>query len=161
MKPLTALQKMQRYLRPNINRILAVKYNLKIWGEKEDDLCETCHQTATLEHFLFNCPNTMALWNSVQKWWKAIFHFEITLTVLEVIFGIPNENNDNAIRLYNYVILYTKRYIYTTKKQQKDPQLFPLILMIKQELKLKAAAYTENKQLHKFNRLWGELYDNL
>jgi hypothetical protein len=33
--------------------------------------------------------------------------------------------------------------------------------MIKQELKLKAAAYTEKKQQHKFTRLWGELYDNI
>ena len=71
------------------------------------------------------------------------------------------ENKDNTINLYNYVILYTKHYILYHQKQQKDLQLYNILLLIKQELGLKLVTHAENNQLHKFNKIWGELHDNI
>ena len=75
--------------------------------------------------------------NTIQLWWKTVFHFSIKLCVLEIIFGIPNENKDNSINVYNYVILHTKYYIYITKKQQQQLHMYNLLLLLKKELKLK------------------------
>jgi hypothetical protein len=144
-----------------IHQILAVNYNLKIWGKSENNLCAACNQTENIEHFIYDYPKTSSLWNTFQLWWKSVFHFSIMLSALEIIFGIPNENNDNSINVYNYVILYTKYYIYITQKIQKELYMYNLLLLIKKQLKLKRITYTEKQQLHKYNRLWGELYDIL
>jgi hypothetical protein len=144
-----------------INRILAVNYNLKMWGKSDTDLCTACSQVETIEHFIYECPKTLTLWNAIQLWWKAIFQFSIKLSVLEIIFGIPNENKDNTINIYNYVILHAKYYIYISKKQQKELYMYNLLLLLKKELKLKRINSIEKLQLHKFNRNWAELDDNL
>jgi hypothetical protein len=49
-------------------------------------------------------------WNSGTL--GKVFKFTIDISVLEIIFGLPNENNDKTINLYNYIILYAKYYIY-------------------------------------------------
>jgi hypothetical protein len=144
-----------------VHQILAVNTKLKIWGKSDSDLCKVCNKIETIEHFIYECPKTLALWNTIQLWWKSVFSFTIMLSPLEIIFGIPNENNDNSINLYNYVILYTKYYIYITKKQEKELLMYNLLLLIKKELTLKHTTYSEKQQLHKFNKFWGELYNNL
>jgi hypothetical protein len=144
-----------------INRILAVNYNLKTWGKCETDQCTICCQVDTIEHFIYQCPKTLALWNTIQLWWKNIFHFSIRISVLEIIFGIPNEIKDPSIFIYNYVILHAKYYIYITKKQQKELNLYDCILLLKKELNIKRTNLIEKSQLHKFNTTWAELYDNI
>jgi hypothetical protein len=102
-----------------VNRILAVNYNLKIWGKSDTDLCIACNQVDTIQHFIYECPKTLVMWKAIQTWWKTIFHFSIELSILEILFGIPNENKDNAINIYNYVILHAKYYIYIYQKKEK------------------------------------------
>jgi hypothetical protein len=143
------------------NQILAVNSKLKIWGKSNSNLCKVCQEIETIEHFIYHCPKALALWEAVQKWWKTTFDFSINISVLEIIFGLPNENNDNHILLYNYVILYTKYYIYQNKKKDEQLYLFNLLLLIKKELNLKMIMYSEKNQLHKFNKIWGELNDQV
>ena len=50
------------------HRNLAVNYNLKIWGKSEKDSCKVCKQTENIEHFIYDCPKTLALWNTLQLW---------------------------------------------------------------------------------------------
>jgi hypothetical protein len=144
-----------------INRILAVNYNLKIWGKSTTDKCNACSQVDTIEHFMYQCPKTLCLWKSIQQWWKNIFHFTIKLSLLEIIFGIPNEIKDHTVTIYNYVLLHAKYYIYVTKKKQEELNLFDLILFLKKELSLKRTSSIEKSQLHKFNANWGELYESI
>jgi hypothetical protein len=144
-----------------VNRILAVNYNLKIWGKSETDRCSKCNLVESIEHFIYQCPLSLALWKTIQIWWKSIFDFTIQLSVLEVLFGIPNENKDHSIDIYNYVILHAKHYIYITKIQQNDLHMFSLLLLLKKELNLTRVNFKEKSKLHKFTSKWGELYDNL
>ena len=51
--------------------------------------------------------------------------------------------------------------IYITKKQQKELDMYNLLIVIKKELKLTKTNLAEKSQLHKFNSKWGELYNNL
>jgi hypothetical protein len=144
-----------------IHRIIAVNHNLKKWKRIDSDKCLSCDKIDTIEHFIYECPNTLQFWNTIHTWWKSAFLFSIPITLLEVIFGIPNEINDNTINIYNLVILQAKHYIYTSKKKNNRIDLFEFLLILKQELILKKNYYLENNRIHIFTRNWGELLDNL
>ena len=68
-----------------------------------------CNEDDTIEHFIYQCPETRKLWCKIN------FQITIDISVLEIIFGLRNENNEKTINLYNYIILYAKYYIYITK----------------------------------------------
>jgi hypothetical protein len=144
-----------------IHRILAVNHNLKKWEKKENETCDFCSEIDTIEHFLYQCPKTLKLWDSIQTWWKINFQFKIDISILEIIFGLPNEDNEKTINLYNYVILYAKYYIYITKKKEKELFLYEFLLIIKKELNYKRERLLELNRANKFNNLWGELYNYL
>jgi exonuclease III len=144
-----------------INRILAVGCNLKKWKITTNDECKDCKSKDTIEHFISECPTTKQLWKSIQNWWKNLFLFAIKISSLEIIFGLPNENKDSMIHVYNFVILYAKHYIYTNKKMSKPLSLYEFLLQLKYELKLKKEYAKQQQKVHKFNITWGQLYDNL
>ena len=144
-----------------IHRILAVGSNLKKWKITNSDKCAECNHIDTIEHFIYECPHTLQLWTSIQIWWKSIFHFSIAISSLEVIFGLPNENKDSAIHIYNLVILYAKNYIYVNKKKSKNLSLYEFQLQLKQELKLKKNLAKEHHKIKNFYLKWGELYNQL
>jgi hypothetical protein len=105
---LTKNSKVQMTQYKIIHRILAVNHNLIFFFKIENETCDYCNEVDTIEHFLYQCPKTMKLWESIQTWWKTNFQFKIDISVLEIIFGLPNENNEKTINLYNYIILYAK-----------------------------------------------------
>jgi hypothetical protein len=144
-----------------MHRILAVNHNLKKWKRIDSDKCLFCDKIDTIVHFIYECPDTLQFWNSIYTWWKSVFLFSVPITHLEVIFGMPNENNDNTINIYNLVLLQAKHYIYISKKKNNRIDLFDFLLILKQELILKKNYYLENNRLHIFTRNWGELLDNM
>ena len=62
---------------------------------------------------------------------------------------------------YNLVILYTKYYVYISKKKKQTMHLYDFLLGLKQELHLKKMYYNEHNRLRSFDKKWGELYNNL
>ena len=90
----------------SIHRILAVNHNLKKWKKVEKEVCDHCNENDTIEHFIYLCSNTKKEWESLQKWWKTTFNFTIDISILEIMFGLPNENEEKMFNLYNYIILY-------------------------------------------------------
>ena len=103
-----------------IHRILVVNHNLKKWKRIEFEKCTECNDLDTIEHFIYECPNTLQFWKSIQGWWTSIFHFSIPISILEVIFVLPNENKENAINIYKLVVLYAKHYIYVYKQEKRQ-----------------------------------------
>ena len=156
---LTKNSKVQMTQYKIIHRILAVNHNLKKWEKIDNETCDYCDEIDTIEHFLYQCPKTTTLWESIQTWWKTNFQFKIDISVLEIIFGLPNENNEKTINLYNYIILYAKYYIYITKKKGKQLHMYEFLLTIKKELTYKKNRLAELNQTNKFNTIWGELYN--
>jgi hypothetical protein len=144
-----------------IHRILAVNHNLKKWKIRDNSTCNLCGEEETIEHFIFHCSDTTTLWASIMKWWKTEFEFSIPITILEVLFGIPNERNDKYINLLNVIILYAKHYIYYAKKKEERVDLYNYLLALKIELKLKKNYYKENNKINIFNSKWLELYEKI
>jgi hypothetical protein len=95
------------------------------------------------------------------KWWDCTFNLYIPLTCHEIIFGIPNENEEQIIEFYNYMILHAKYYIYTYKKKDLNLDLYEVLLNIKHELILKKDYYIMNNRNHIFEKKWGELLNSL
>ena len=59
------------------------------------------------------CPPVQQFWTSLHsKWWKSTVNFVNPLTNLEILLGIPNENEINLIEHYYLAILHAKYYIY-------------------------------------------------
>ena len=144
-----------------IHRILACNKNLKKWKIRRDDLCDYCHKLDTIEHFMVSCPSVLILWHSIINWCKTTFQINIPLDIYELLFGIPNENEEVFVNQYNFVILHAKYYIYYNKKRQKPLDLYEFLLSIKHELILKKTVCQMHNKMHIFDKTWGELYANL
>ena len=113
----TALQSFQYKV---INRYLPCKYNLKIWNKKDNDLCDTCLEVDTIEHYLCECNEVKHFWNNVIEWWNNIYETNMNISTLDTIFGIVNAENDIALYVLNVCILYAKYYIYICKLDSKQ-----------------------------------------
>jgi hypothetical protein len=94
------------------HRILACKYNLKIWKIEADNTCNQCNEIDTIEHHLVTCHETMALWKSIFNWWADTIKTWFQVETYEIIFGIPNERSETIVNQLNYIILLGKYYIY-------------------------------------------------
>ena len=64
-----------------IHIILAVNHNFKKWDRIESSKCEICDtDVETIEPFIYECPNTKALWTTRNTWCKNEFLFAIPIT---------------------------------------------------------------------------------
>ena len=92
-----------------IHNILGVNKYLKQVGISNSDLCTFCSvYTETIVHLFWECPFTRRFLDDFEK---LILKNEIKLTFNDFIFGIPGGNYSS----FNFVILYAKYYIFSTK----------------------------------------------
>ena len=120
-----------------VHRILATNRNLYKWKINADSRCTFCKQEDTIAHFLYECSAIHILWNSIFNWWNCSFNLNIPLSIHEILFGIPNLNDELIIVHYNYVLLYAKYYIYLFKKKGQILDFYEFMVNLKQELILK------------------------
>ena len=162
-RSLTKDSKIQMFQYKITNRILATNKNLKKWKRISYDKCEFCNDIDTMEHFLYECRVSMKLWDSIQLWWESSLSFKFPITVLEIFFGIPNENRDNITHICNYIIMQAKYLLYVSKKSNNlhHIDLYNLLLVIKNDLHLKRTYAIENNRLKTYEKNWNELECNL
>ena len=77
----------------------------------------------------------------------------------DILFGIPNPNNDITILHMNYLILHAMYYIYITKKRNNTPELYEFLIETKNSLNI-MQSNMETKGLHKrFSKQWAPLLE--
>lgn len=110
----TALQSFQYKV---INRFLPCKSNLFKWKKAESNICDICDGTHidNIEHFLIQCDVAKDFWEKFFMWWKTLYHVNIDLYDLEILFGIANSENDIVLNSLNFCMLYARYYIYKCK----------------------------------------------
>ena len=86
-------------------------------------------------------------------------HLNIPILTDEIIFDLPNDNDEQIITFYDYVILHTKYYIYIYKKGL-DLFLYKVLLNIKYDIILKKDYYTTIDK-NKSSKKWEELQNNI
>jgi hypothetical protein len=121
--------KVQTFQYKLLHRTIPCKNNLYKWKLVETPNCNSCTEIETIEHFFYNCERTKGFWNSLLIWIKNNLELTIALSVVDVLFGIPFEQDDLLLYL-NFIILQAKWFIYKTKLISHD--LF--ILQFIQEL---------------------------
>ena len=131
------------------------------WKIITDASCDFCKELDTIEHYIVLCACVCTFWHSIITWWEGIFHIKIPFTKHELLFGIPNENEEIVINHYNFIILNAKYYIYFNKRQQKQLDLYEFLLLLKHELTMKKTAYKMRNKEHIFEKIWGDLFNNL
>ena len=71
-------------------------------------MSEICKLVDTIEHYLFHCKKTHKFWESVKICLKEVAGIKVEFTVLEIIFGIIDETEENN-DISNIIILYGKK----------------------------------------------------
>jgi predicted Zn-ribbon and HTH transcriptional regulator len=143
------------------HRTLACGYNLKIWKINDSSECETCKDTDTIEHYLIYCKPVYEFWSFLLNWWSRTIKVIFRVDTYEILFGIPNDEQDTIISQFNYMLLMARFYIYKSKKAGNKLDLYMLLLACKNNLMLEENIMAAKKQSGKFNKQWQELYENL
>ena len=151
----TDLQSLQYQI---INRYIPCYSNLKLWGKEQSDKCPFCSETDTVEHFFTQCLNTVEFWTNMNAMFHVTYDISITLKALDILLGIPYE--DDFFTIVNYCILYGKKYIYDCRINSEvanfDMFVRKLIARIEIEIMLLECGKERN-----IKELWISLYNQL
>ena len=108
------------------------------------------------------CTETLEFWNQVRNWWKAITSANFAVGIYDLIFGLPNEEKDEIINQFNFLLLFTRYYIYTNKQAaQTKLQLYELLISLKTRLELMQNTASEQNKEKQFEADWGELTNGI
>ena len=141
------------------HRILACNYNLEIWQIRQDNRCDHCKEIDTIEHMLIYCQNTYIFWQQIFNWWAKNMNVWFEVGTYEIIFGIPNENNENTVNQLNFFIIIAKYFI-KHKKAGKALHVYEFLLELKNRVAMKKIVEDELSETT-FNKKWAELHDVL
>ena len=145
-----------------INRFFPCNYTLSLWFKETSSLCHTCHTYVdTLQHYFVLCHDVTLFWTFFSRWWKGIFEFSIKLKETDILFGIPNPNNDMLIDVFNYCILFGKWFIFNAKQKAENVFFFNFLCELKNKLQVIETLYSLNDNLSAFELKWSLLYTNI
>ena len=109
-------------------------------------LCTFCkHNMETISHLLWNCKYVSDIWLYVKML------LEIELNEWSVLFGLKCRENE---KLFNFIILIAKHYIFSCKMQQIKPHTGELIKKIKYYYIIEESIYRRKNCLTNFAQRW-------
>ena len=120
------------------------------WRIKNSNTCNYCKGIDTIEHHLFDCPESKQFWNKVAGWLTDNIDIHFNFTICEIIFGIPsNENPD--IDVINFLIIMGKWYINKAKSEKEPLYFLNFLTLIKNKIETIVQA---NQIQNRSNREW-------
>jgi hypothetical protein len=143
------------------HRILACNEKLYKWKITDTDKCNRCLTNIDgIEHHLVACPKLKPFWDSTFIWWKSVMHMLFPIDTYNILFGLPNPNNDKIIDQLNFTTLHGMYYIYTCNRKETTPDLYNFLLELKNTLYGIKISMTNESREEQFNTRWGEFLDN-
>jgi hypothetical protein len=142
------------------HRILACNYNLQIWNIRDNNRCDICNEVDTAEHMLYLCNTTYSFWQKIFNWWAKNMKVWFEVGTYEIIFGIPNENDESIINQLNYFTIIAKYYVYRTKKADKALEVYEFLLDLKNRLAMKKLLVANDAEKKIMTR-WNEIFEAL
>ena len=131
-----------------LHNILGVNRLLKIVGLARSDLCTFCSEAPeTISHLFWECPVTKRF---IQEFQTHILKNEVTLTHNDFIFGIPT----GYFTTVNFVILYAKYYIFTTRCKEGRLSLSSFQNLLKYYYELERIIYSKQNKFVLFLDKW-------
>lgn len=115
-----------------------------------DNRCGFCPAVDSIEHFLFECPLVQVFWKDLITWIDREANLQIDISVRAFLFGIP-EAVPQA-RLINFILLFTKFFIYRQKLfYQGSLSLIHFLQEMRQRILVEKYLNTIEKRPHFFN----------
>jgi len=132
-----------------LHRIIYFNDKLFLFKVSNETSCDFCNETSdSIEHRFWECRKVQELWKDIIKWYSELTESQITLSYKEIISNLCGDN------LLNFVVLYTKYYIYKCFLAKNDLSIHKLTCEIKyMEIIEKDIALRRNK-IHKHIDKW-------
>ena len=154
----TSLQSLQYKI---INQFYPCRYLLHLWGKETDNKCSYCNQIDTLQHHFAECKPVMQFWNSIKTWYLHNFDFLINFGTLDILLGIPDNEESSEIKMLNFIILFGKDFIKSCKKTSKPIDFYQFQISLKDRMKLEKYFSILNHKDHKNQEIWSHLAEKL
>ena len=90
---------------------VATKYELLKMNLVESGKCAFCNNTETIEHLLYNCEKSKAIWHKVESWIRSIGFPNYNLCSKTIVLG----EHKNKLKLVDTILSTTKLKIYTNR----------------------------------------------
>ena len=143
-----------------INRYIPCKVNLQLWGKSSSDKCRLCDEVDTIEHFFSQCTYNKFFWQDVSKLIQKAFDINIRLYDLDILFGIPFE--EDMFIIINFCILYGKKYVYDCQINDETVSIDRFKTKLKNRLEVEIYIMDSNNLCLDVKKiLLVELYDRL
>ena len=126
----------------------------------DSPLCSFCKKDVeSLEHLLFQCTLIEGFWKAFTSW---LINQNISLEALalvNILFGVYNENEDNII--LKHLILMVKFDIYKCKLNSKNPSLKVFIAKTKTVYQIEQQIATKHNKLLKHYEKWKKILPSI
>ena len=142
-----------------LHRILPVNYYLKKINLVSSDSCTFCKQDVeTIQHIFIDCEKIMSLWSSFSLHIYVKTKERVGFNLQNVLFGdLPLTRRNKVL---NFLILYTKQYIFSSLKQNKLPNIYGLLSHLKFKFNIEKHIAIQNCDVCRFEKLWS-LWKNI
>lgn len=138
-----------------LHRILPVNYYLKKIKIMHNDICTLCNsESETIEHIFFSCTKVISLWNRLSIEIYNATAERVGFNITNVIFGELPFQNSNAV--VNFLIIFTKQYIFYCVKNKKCPNIKGLLNHLQTNYSVEKSICLRNSCMNKFNSKWAE-----
>lgn len=139
-----------------LNDIVYTNYKLFRFKIIESPLCTFCQkEDESLEHLLFHCTITKNFWLAFSSWISKQNISIETLTLINILFGVFDDNEDFVI--LNHLILIAKYFIYKCKLIKIKPTIRVFFEKIKLVCHIERKIAKRNDRLHKHYEKWGKI----
>ncbi len=133
-----------------IRRTLPTNVHLKIYGIKDTDICDLCHdEIETYQHLLYYCRITQQLITDLKLWMSPNLIFLHNPTAKDIILGYNDIPHINTRNMINTMCLILKNYIYRCKCKNVLPTFRSLLLEIK-----KRYTFENNSEHYRTKEKW-------
>jgi hypothetical protein len=154
--------RMQSFQYKLLHRIFPCNYKLFKWGIVESSKCSNCDLVDTQEHYFFYCNESGLFWRSVETWLRELYNVHIPLKITDVMFGIPHrKTQDNMLFILNFITIYGKWYIYTSKRDSKRITFARFKNYLKYTLSIEYQVSINKNKQSEFRNRWSSIVSNL
>ena len=138
----TADNKLREFGFRFLHRILVTNRELKRFKIRSDDICAQCKNSDSLEHTFLECPINVKFYQEILSWFNAINRTFINLSTEQFLFqNYPSPSiNGNLRRQLDLLVLLIKKYIYSCKRGDINPECSQFINKLKIQWKIEISS---------------------
>lgn len=138
-----------------LHRILPVKSYLKKIKIVDNDICSFCNnEVETIEHVFTSCSFALDLWSSLSMHIYHAVSKRVGFNEYNILFGETPPSNSNLV--INFLILYTKQYIFQCLYNKKVPIFAGLLCHLNFRYEIEKCVAIRNSSYDKHNDRWFE-----